>query len=231
MSNSGYEGVRRSLPRFLDRYLWRFENSIEDAVAGFAKSLRPHALLLDAGAGEGQYKSQFGHVRYIGVDLAVGDAAWNYGSLDAIADLCNLSFRAGIFDACLNIVTLEHVRRPDVVVREMGRVLRPGGRLLLVAPQDWQVHQAPHDYFRYTRYGLEYLLQDAGFREINVQPGGGYFQLMGRRMLNGIQLVPGIWKIPAALMLGPAGVLFPLFDGLDRNKDFTLGYICTATKG
>ncbi len=136
----------------------------------------------------------------------------------------------GTFDACLNIVTLEHVRDPGQVVRELGRTLKPGGRLLLAVPQDWEVHQSPNDYFRYTRHGLRTLLQDAGFTAIDLQPGGGYFRLMGRRMLNGIQFFQGIWKLPAALLLAPPGLLFPLFDGLDRERNFTLGYVCTATK-
>lgn len=225
-----YDHLRKRLPRFLERYLWRFENEMEDAVAGFASSLAPGARLLDAGAGEGKYRHLFSHARYTGVDLAVGDRAWDYTRIDVLCDLAALPFVAGCFDAAINIVTLEHVRDPAGVLKELGRALRPGGRLLLAAPQDWEVHQAPNDYFRYTRYGVRHLLEEAGFAEIAVQPGGGYFRLMGRRMLNGIQFFRGLWRIPAALVLGPAGLLFPLFDGLDRERNFTLGYLCTATK-
>jgi SAM-dependent methyltransferase len=225
-----YEHLRKRLPRFLDRYLWRFENEMEDAVAGFAASLPPGARLLDAGAGEGKYRHLFPQTRYTGVDLAVGDSAWDYTRIDVLCDLTALPFVSGCFDAAINIVTLEHVRDPAGVLKELGRTLRPGGRLLLVAPQDWEVHQAPNDYFRYTRYGVRHLLESAGFAEIAVQPGGGYFRLMGRRMLNGIQFFRGLWRIPAALLLAPAGLLFPLFDALDRERNFTLGYLCTATK-
>ena len=38
--------------------------------------------------------------------------------------------------------------------------------LLIAAPHEWEVHQAPHDYFRYTRYGLAYLLEQAGFEVV-----------------------------------------------------------------
>ncbi|MCC6342757.1 MAG: class I SAM-dependent methyltransferase [Bryobacterales bacterium] len=225
-----YDHLRKRLPRFLERYLWRFENEMEDAVAGFASSLPPGARLLDAGAGEGKYRHLFSNARYTGVDLAVGDSGWDYTRIDVLCDLAALPFVAGCFDAAINIVTLEHVRDPAGVLKELGRALRPGGRLLLAAPQDWEVHQAPNDYFRYTRYGVRHLLEEAGFVEIAVQPGGGYFRLMGRRMLNGIQFFRGLWRIPAALVLGLAGLLFPLFDGLDRERNFTLGYLCTATK-
>ncbi|MBI4902301.1 MAG: class I SAM-dependent methyltransferase [Acidobacteria bacterium] len=225
-----HEEIRRKLPRWLERYLWFFENAIEEAVGRFALSLPRGARVLDAGSGEGKYRHHFAHTRYTGVDLAVGDMSWDYSGLDVVGDLSALPMADGTFEACLNIVTLEHVREPGAVVREMARVLKPGGRLLMAVPQDWEVHQSPNDYFRYTRYGLRTLLQDAGFGSIELQPGGGYFRLMGRRMLNGIQFFRGVWKAPAALLLAPPGLLFPLLDGLDREKNFTLGYLCTATK-
>lgn len=224
------EHLRGRIPRWLDRYLWFFETAIEDAVSGFAASLPPNARVLDAGAGEGRYRDRFHGVRYTGVDLAVGDATWNYGKLDVLGDLERLPFADHSFDACLNVVTLEHVQQPAAVLRELARTLKPGGRLLLVAPQDWEVHQAPHDYYRYTRYGIRHLLESAGFVDIAVTAGGGYFRLMGRRMLNGLQFFQGIWLLPAALVMAPLGLLFPLLDGLDRERNFTLGYLCTAIK-
>jgi SAM-dependent methyltransferase len=226
----GYGWIGRRLPRFIYRYLWNFESKIEQEVENLAASLPEGARVLDAGAGEGQYRRHFASARYVGADLGIGDTAWDYRSLDVVCDLSVLPFSNEIFDACLNIVTLEHVRQPDRVLREISRTLRPGGVLLLVVPQDWQVHQSPHDYFRYTRYGVTYLLEQAGFHEIAVEPGGGYFRLLGRRLLNGLEFFPGLWKLPAAFLLLPLGVLLPLLDPLDRRRDFTLGYFCRAVK-
>jgi SAM-dependent methyltransferase len=226
--------MARRLPGFLRRQVLHFEGAIEDAIAQFARELPRGARVLDAGAGEGQYARLFQQHRYCGVDLGVGDAAWNYRRLDAIADLTALPFRSGCFAACLNIVTLEHVREPACALREMARTLAPGGVLLLVAPHEWEVHQAPHDYFRYTRYGLRYLLGAAGMSDIRIDPVGGYFRLLSRRLLNGLQFFTGGWRwvlyVPAAIVLAPAALLLPLLDGLDRERNFTLGYICTARK-
>ena len=221
---------RGRIPAFLERYLWFFEIAIREQVTRFGSLLPSGALVLDAGAGEGQYRDSFSHCRYIGADLGIGDTGWNYAGLDVICDLTRLPFSDKSFDACVNIVTLEHVRQPDAVLCELARTLKPGGQLFLVVPQDWEVHQAPHDFFRYTRYGVRHLLERAGFDDIRVEPGGGYFRLMGRRMLNGLQFFKGIWILPAALFLAPAGLLFPLLDGIDREKNFTLGYICWARK-
>ena len=145
-----------------------------------------------------------------------------------------MPFRGNSFDACLNVVTLEHVPEPGCALAEISRTLIPGGALLLVAPHEWEVHQAPHDYFRYTRHGLEYLLIRAGFEHLDIQPVGGYFRLLSRRLLNGLQFFAGGWRwigfLPAAMLLAPLALVLPLLDFLDRDRNFTLGYICTAKK-
>lgn len=225
-----YETARRVLPAALRRYIYSFEAMIEDAVTGLAGQLPAGARVLDAGAGEGQYSAYFRKQRYTGVDLGVGDSAWNYGALDAIADLKDLPFRDGTFDASLNIVTMEHLREPKLALREIARVLKPGGVLLVVAPHEWEVHQSPHDYFRYTRHGLAFLFAEAGLRVQTLEPAGGYFRLLARRLLNGLQFFPGPLKLIPALFFLPVALVLPLFEGLDREKNFTLGYRCVAVK-
>jgi SAM-dependent methyltransferase len=227
-----YTALAYRLPRPLRRHILHFEVEIADAVAAFAAALPEGARMLDAGAGEGQYAHK--RQRYYGVDLAVGDAAWDYGKLDVLADLTALPFRAGAFHAAINVVTLEHLREPGRALTEIARTLEPGGRLLLAAPHEWEVHQAPHDYFRYTRYGLQYLLEQAGFEAIDIRAAGGYFRLVARRLLNGLQFFTGgvrwLGFLPAAILLVPPALILPFLDALDRERNFTAGYICTARK-
>jgi SAM-dependent methyltransferase len=220
----------RSMPASLQRHVLHFEASIENAVRSFASSLSPGATVLDAGAGEGQYAGLFAGHRYIGVDLGIGDTDWSYRNLDAIADLAALPFATKTFDACINVVTLEHVPEPAAALAELFRALKPGGRLLLITPHEWEEHQQPHDYFRYTRYGLEYLLSRCGFIDISITPVGGFFRLLSRRLLNGVQFFPGPLALLAAIALAPPALVLPLLDGLDRRRNFTLGHICTARK-
>jgi SAM-dependent methyltransferase len=207
-----------------------FETSIEDAVAEFARSLPDGARVLDAGAGEGSYRNHFSRHRYCGFDLGIGDESWNYSGLDVIGDLSALPFRDASFEACLSVVTLEHVQRPRRVLCEMARTLAPGGRMLIVAPLEWEEHQQPHDYFRYTRYGLDMLMKQAGLTEIVIKPVGGFFRLLSRRLLNGLQFFPGPLMFVAAIFLVPPALILPLFEPLDKRKNFTLGYICFARK-
>lgn len=225
-----YETARRVLPGAVRRYIYSFEAMIEDAVTELAAALPDGARVLDAGAGEGQYSSYFRRHRYTGVDLGVGDTAWDYRTLDAIADLNHLPFRDGVFDASLNIVTIEHLKEPKQALREIARVLKPGGVLLVVAPHEWEVHQSPHDFFRYTRHGLTYLFAEAGLEVRSLQPAGGYFRLLARRLLGGLQFFPGPLKLLPALLFVPLALVLPWFEGLDREKNFTLGYRCLAVR-
>ena len=225
-----YQAIERRLPRYLRRHILHFESAIDDSLTGFVSTLGRHARVLDAGAGERVHAKYFQGHHYVAIDLAIGDTSWDYGKLDAIADLTALPFREASFDACINIVTLEHVHEPACALREIERALKPGGRLLLIVPHEWEVHQSPHDYFRYTRNGVAYLLKKAGFLEFDIQPVGGYFRLISRRLLNGLQFFPGPLFFLAALFLAPPAMILPWFDALDRERNFTLGYICTARK-
>jgi SAM-dependent methyltransferase len=225
-----YEGLRRLAPGWLRGQVFFFEEEIARRVGEFAAGLPRGARLLDAGAGEGQYRDRFPHCRYVGVDLGIGDAGWNYEGLDAVGDLLQLPFGDGSFDACLSVVTLEHVTDPRRAVEEMARVARPGAKLLLVTPLEWEVHQAPHDYFRFTRHGLAHLLGTAGWKVKRLEAGGGFFRLLSRRLMNGLQFFPAPVMVVLAVVVAPVALAVGLLDGLDGRRDYTLGYFVEAER-
>jgi SAM-dependent methyltransferase len=230
-----YTTIAYRLPRPLRRHILYFESEIEDAVAEFARGLDAGARVLDAGAGESQYAHHFARQKYFAVDLGVGDAGWDYSKLHAVADLTALPFASGSFQAALHIVTIEHLREPARAMAEIARTLAPGGALLIAAPHEWEVHQAPHDYFRFTRYGLRHLIEQAGCEVREIRAAGGYFRLLARRLLNGLQFFAGglrwLLFVPAAVLLVPPALVLPFFDFLDRDKNFTVGYLCVAKHG
>ena len=225
-----YSRLRQLVPPWLRKQVFHFEESIEHQVHLFAASLKHQARVLDAGAGEGRHRLVFASHRYVAVDLGIGDRAWNYSGLDCVADLLHLPFCDCCFDAAISIVTLEHVTDPAAVLAEMARTSRPGAPLLLVVPQDWEVHQHPHDYWRFTRFGIEMLLEKTGWQLERMEAGGGYFRLLSRRLMNGLQFLPA-WLMPiAAILVAPAAIAIGYLDPLDSRRDFTVGYICWAKR-
>jgi SAM-dependent methyltransferase len=229
-----YRAIAEHLPKFLRRHILHLECTVEDAVARLAGETPAGAWVLDAGAGEGLYGHLFGAQRYCGVDLLESDRSSHFPGLDAIADPTVLPFRSNSFAACLNVATLDRVAEPGCALAEMSRALVPGGSLLLIVRHDWEMREAPRQYFRYTRHGLEYLLLRAGFEYPDIEPVGGYFRLLSRRLWNGLQFFRGGWRwigwIPAVVVLTPPVLVLPFLDFLDRERHFTLGYICTAKK-
>ena len=201
------------------------------------------ALVLDAGAGEGQYKSLFLHTRYVALDFARGDPRWDYSQLDVIGDLVHMPLADGAFDAVICTQVLEHVSEPWSVVKEISRVLRVGGHLFVSAPQWWFQHQKPYDYYRYTSFGLRYLFEQSGFEVRFIKPIGGYFWFLSVVLQAcHIHLFPESgplwWRwisyIPRRLVQLLFWSIVPIFfyymDGLDKNQDFTLGYVCHCVK-
>lgn len=201
------------------------------------------ARVLDAGAGEGQYRPYFDHTRYVGLDLAVGDVAWDYSGLDVLGDLRALPFADASYDAAVCIQTLEHVNEPMRVINEIGRVLKPGGRFYLSAPMSWHQHQKPHDYFRYTSFGFRHLLENSGMRVVEMRPMGGYFWFLSFNLQLfhywlfpkpksfGLQLLQMPFKVATQFIFF---LVLPLIlfymDRLDKVKDHTMGWVCIAEK-
>ena len=158
-----------------------FHREIRQRISAFAETIPGNALLLDAGAGEGQYHELFTHCRLIGLDAAIGDANWDYSALDIVGDLHRIPLKDASVDGVLSVVTMEHLHSPWLAMAEMARVTRPGGRGFFVVPLLWEEHQQPNDFFRFTEYGFTRLAEEAGFRVESLVSMGGLFRVFHYR--------------------------------------------------
>jgi SAM-dependent methyltransferase len=108
-------------------------------------------LVLDCGAG--LRTTEYPHV----VNLEVIP----YRSTNVLGVNERLPFVDEAFDGVMSLAVLEHLRDPRAAAHELSRILKPGGRLLAVAPLLAPVHGYPHHYFNMTAAGLESLFSDS----------------------------------------------------------------------
>lgn len=94
-----------------------------------------------------------------------------------------LVFADESFDVVLLSDVLEHIYSPKEFLREAARVLMPGGEIVIGVPFLYWVHEAPHDYFRYTEFCLKRMLDEAGFELVRVRRVGGAFEVLADVML------------------------------------------------
>jgi len=98
-------------------------------------------------------------------------------------DGCAMEFADASFDTVLAIQVLEHVFEPLRMVREMARVLRPGGKLVLLVPQTSTTHLAPEYYGNFSRYWIRRALDSAGLELVELRPLGGVWSSMASHQL------------------------------------------------
>jgi SAM-dependent methyltransferase len=118
--------------------------------------------VLDVGCGRKPYREFIPAARYVGLEIDTPRTRASFAA-DAYYDGRTLPFPEASFDAVLCSQVFEHVFTPPEFLAEICRVLRPGGRLVLTVPFVWDEHEQPHDFARYSSFGLRALLEREGF--------------------------------------------------------------------
>ncbi|VVB87094.1 Ubiquinone biosynthesis O-methyltransferase [uncultured archaeon] len=199
--------------------------------------------LLDVGCGTKPYKEVFADIveTHIGIDYPSSISANKENkNVEAYSILPYLPFKNESFDTVLATEVLEHVSEPSSAFKEINRILKKGGVLILTTPQSWGLHETPHDYFRYTRYGLKYLAEKNSLVVVCIKPFGGFFSLIGQRFSSFVfysLAVDKTGKGRSIFLRAPAHVLCMVFQlifaGLDKifyKEGDTLGNMIVAKK-
>lgn len=187
--------------------------------------------LLDAGAGHLPLR----HIaRQHCAEYRSLDLRQTHADLDYLGDVQHMPVPDAHFDTVVNLQVLEHVPDPLAALREMHRVLVPGGKLIISVPHLGYLHNEPNDYYRYTGYGLRYLLERAGFRVLTLAPLAGFCSFLHyvvATMMVGLTYgIPVLWPVAYALLRGSGRVAVWLDDRLDRRKVFALYFVAVGEK-
>ena len=142
--------------------------------------------LLDLGCGSQPYRQYLKKVaRYVGLDYpSTRECLSTKVKAEVLGDARTLPFADRSFDGVLCSQVLEHVDRPETVVREMSRILKPGGVGLISVPFFYNLHMEPHDYFRFSPYGIKKLLERNGLAVRQLRGQGGIGTLLVQNFHN-----------------------------------------------
>jgi len=178
---------------------------------------------------------------YIGLDYPNTGKLMYGASPDIFADAACIPLPDSSVDAVVILEVVEHLRQPREAIDEIGRVLRPKGRLLLSMPFLYPIHDAPHDYQRYTVHGLTRDIEAAGLCIDRIEPSLGSSEtagIIGNLALAGIAIEALQRRSPAILVLPLIALAIPLINVsawvcgrfLSSWSAITVGYSVMASK-
>lgn len=137
--------------------------------------------ILDIGCGNKPYKKFLNkNCRYFGMEYQ----EYAYKPPDVFGEALKLPFKDMVFDAVLFNEVIEHIPDPNKGLEEIYRVLKKDGKLFITAPMYWRLHYSPNDYFRFTKYGLAYILENNNFSICKIERIGGFFSIMFNRLID-----------------------------------------------
>jgi SAM-dependent methyltransferase len=217
-----------------------FVNPFYFARKGLVKHISELAVhvkgkTLDVGCGSKPYAQLYRSEEYVGLEI---DTPQNRAGKNAeyFYDGNQFPFADSTFDSLVANEVLEHVFNPDQFLDEIFRVVKPGGVALLTMPFVWDEHEQPHDFARYSSFGIKALLEKHGFEIVEQRKSTDdirvIFQILNVYILK-ITVTKNVWInfLATLLLMAPVNILGELlFFITPRNPDLYLDNIVLAKK-
>lgn len=191
--------------------------------------------LLDLGCGKVPlYMAYKDHVTdNIAVDW--GDSLHRNEYLDFECDLTNsLPFNDGEFDTIVMSDVLEHIPEPEILWREISRILAMNGKVIMNVPFYYWLHEQPHDYYRYTEFALRRFVKVSELRLLQLNSIGGAPEILADIFAKTIIRVPKVGRALAVFSQWITAYFIRTKYGAKvsqaTRQSFPLGYFLIAEK-
>jgi SAM-dependent methyltransferase len=166
---------------------------LKDGILKFSPLMT--GRLMDFGCGSKPYKTLFNVTEYIGVDYENEGHPHINEQIDIFYNGREIPFSDQYFDSIICSEVFEHVFNLKDILKELRRVLKPDGHMLITCPFVWNEHEIPYDFARYTRFALVSMLKDSGFEIVEFHKAGNFvttiFQMIA---LYFFTVFKGIWR-------------------------------------
>ena len=154
--------------------------------------------------------------------------------VDVFGTAYEIPFPDNEFESVLCTYVLEHLEEPKLALKEAYRVLKPGGIAIYTVPFFWHIHEEPRDFYRYTRYGLEYLAAEVNFKMLEIHALSGFWGNVGQMFsyhINNQKILNNRFTIPLKRVILFAIQHFAYFlNKFSKSDSFTNEYMIVLQK-
>lgn len=190
----------------------------------YAVSNYASGKLLDIGCGNKPYKEMFDDIteEYIGCDVVQS----NMNMVDILCEATNIPLENSSFNTIFSTQVIEHVADHQQMIREAHRLLKDEGVFIVSGPLYWHIHEEPFDFFRFTKYGFQHILENNGFEVIEILANGGKWATFGQMVIHTFPhfLVKRKWFRKLN------NYIFHRLDNKHYNDFNTMNYVVVARK-
>lgn len=222
-----------TLPGGLIDPFYVIRKRILDAVK--SNSVHISGKVLDFGCGSKPYQSLFKFDKYLGADIENPGHDHKNENIDIFFDGINLPLENETFDSCFSSEVFEHVFELDKVINEIKRVLKVGGKVVVTTPFVWDEHEVPHDFCRYTSYGLKSVFERNGLKVISITKYGSFLETIIQMLMlyfYRVTLKRRVTRVPFRFIVAPILNTLSLLSSLmpSGGSGLYLGQIVVAEK-
>lgn len=188
------------IPKEFDPSITQPSYLIRNRLLKNIRTLSPQlkGRLMDFGCGRKPYRSLFSVDEYIGVDFENPGHPHANESIDVFYDGKHIPFADAHFDSIFSSEVFEHIFNLEEILKELNRVLKQGGTMLITCPFVFCEHEVPNDFARYTSFAIRHLLEKNGFEILQQVKSGNSIESIAQLRLVYCHehLYPKLKKIP-----------------------------------
>ena len=150
---------------------------------------------------------------------------------DILGDICKFDFKEEKYDYVVIAEVLEHLHSPHLAISNIYSLLNHGGKIILTVPFIFPIHERPYDYYRYTKYGLEFLFKD--FSNLQIKERNSWLEAINVLFVRLVMDHNVMSRVFAPFIIILAYINFPfiwIFSKILKTDFITTGYLLTAEK-
>lgn len=207
---------------------WRVQQELKEACKKYFSG-----KLIDIGCGTKPYNNLLAPyvTEHVGIDY--DGTLHDKSHIDRYGTAYQLPAEDSEFDTALCTAVLEHLEEPEIALRECYRVLKSGGIAIYTVPFIWHLHEEPRDFYRFSKYGLEYLFKKAGFELVEIKALSGFWVTFGQLFVYNIYRF-NFGPLKFLHLIDVLGLLMQAgaygLDKLDKTERWTWMYMAVVRK-